>query len=54
MHVMENTGHFAVHPTTKRPMSPLDDDVTMYAKQDGLLTGKRRFVKIPKSKVKQD
>jgi hypothetical protein len=35
-------------------MSPLDDDVTMYAKQDGLLTGKRRFVKIPKSKVKQD
>lgn len=54
MHVMENTGHFAQHPTTKRPMSPLDDDVTMYAKQDGLLTGKRRFVKIPKSKVKQD
>lgn len=54
MHVMENTGHFAQHPTTKRPMSPLDYDVTMYAKQDGLLTGKRRFVKIPKSKVKQD
>lgn len=54
MHVMENTGHFAQHPTTKRPMSPLDDDVTMYAKQDGLLTGKRMFVKIPKSKVKQD
>lgn len=54
MHVMENTSHFAVHPTTKRPMSPIDDDVTMYAKQDGLLTGKRRFVKIPKSKVKQD
>lgn len=54
MHVMENTGHFAVHPTTKRPMSPLDDDVTMYAKQDGLLTGKRRFVKIPKEKVKAD
>ena len=54
MHVMENTGHFAQHPTTKRPISPLDDDVTMYAKQDGLLTGKRRFVKIPKSKVKQD
>lgn len=54
MHVMENTRHFSSHPTTKRPMSPLDEDVQIYAKQDGLLTGKRRFVKIPKSKIIKD
>ena len=47
-------GHFAEHPTTYRPMSPFENDVDMFVRKDGLLTGHKYMVKIPKSKMAAD
>lgn len=47
-------GHFAEHPTTYRPMSPFEEDVSMFVRKDGLLTGNKYMVKIPKKKMFED
>lgn len=47
-------GHFAEHPTTYRPMSPFEEDVSMFVRKDGLLTGNKYMVKIPKKKMAAD
>lgn len=50
----EAFGHFKEHPTTYRPMSPFEEDVTMFRRQDGLLTGHKYMVKVPKSQMAKD
>ena len=47
-------GHFAEHPTTYRPMSPFEEDVSMFVRKDGILTGNKYMVKIPKKKMAAD
>lgn len=50
----ETFGHFKEHPTTYRPMSPFEKDVTMFKRYDGLLTGHKYMVKVPKSQMAKD
>lgn len=50
----EAFGHFKEHPTTYRPMSPFEEDVTLFRRQDGFLTGHKYMVKVPKSQMAKD
>ena len=47
-------GHFASHPTTYRPMSPFEDAVKTFIRKDGLLTGHKYMVEVPKDKMLYD
>lgn len=47
-------GHFEQHPVTEYPLQYNNPDVTIYKRSDGLLSGKKYMVEVPRAVVERD
>lgn len=47
-------GHFEQHPVTAYPLEYNNPDVTIYKRRDGLLSGKKHMIEVPRDVVERD
>lgn len=47
-------GHFEQHPVTAYPLEYNNPDVTIYKRRDGLLSGKKYMIEVPRDVVERD